>query len=89
MPGGTRSAAEMMPLPRIVIVGARLFGWANMSDFIYTIMRTTCYRYVKTRHSFYGTEYGQNFAMSIGAIDDNVKGSLGCTFRGSRDDLSQ
>jgi hypothetical protein len=45
--------------------------------------------HVKTRCSLYGTECGQNFVMSVGAIDDNVKDSPGCTTRGSRDNLSQ
>jgi hypothetical protein len=47
------------------------------------------FKAVKTRHSFCDAEYGRDFAMSIGAIDNNVKDSLGCTFKGSRDDLSQ
>jgi hypothetical protein len=34
-------------------------------------------------------EYGRNFVMSIGTTDDNVEGSLGCTFKGSKDDLNQ
>jgi hypothetical protein len=66
----------------------------NYNEYMLVAIYTTAVhmsRYVLVLRSctLCDTEYGQNFIMFRGMINNNIKGSLGCTFKGLKDNLCQ